>query len=379
MIRNLLVLNVTSTSRSEMAKPLNEVILMPQGRRGVLPNMDLVFLAMTVIARATFMDSRRYETIFIVHPHADASRGWRAFVDSTTLIPASLRSWLSELGDLALFARTLALGPYPAHAPTLERGIDAVTLQIHFSTPDAATSRAQAEFELEFVKRLEGMVRALSNLHERLHHSVTQYLMPSPFKFVSHTEYLIPNLLLLLPLVVRAVSLILSEMKDVKFDFAAFQMVVGVGVTALGIYEVCRLMDTMAVTVLVVMVYGAIPVACRFVFSKEQQASSYQSLHFLTCLAAIYFIVPLILGHVSLALPSALLWSPLIGMLSHRPATTTSRASVVLPFLLLCTWPPIWVQRVFGTYSIYISFVHLPLHLLVSVLWYMQTLSNKRS
>jgi len=374
MIRNLLVLDVASAPVDEagVQTPLNEVLLMPQGRRGVLPNMDLVFLLMTVYSRANFLDTRRYETHFLLHPHAESSRRWRQLVASQPL-PSSVQSWLNELGDLALFARTLALGPYPAHAPTLERGIDSITLQIRFR---GHTARLQTQFILDFVKRLEGVVRALSNLHERLHHSMTQYLMPSPRKFVSHSEYLIPNVLLLLPLVVRAVSLILWQMEG-NFDFSAFQVVVGIGGVVLGIYEASHyFVDPAALTVLLVVVYGSIPAAVRFLFpTMKNKTASYQSLHFLTCLTAIYFIIPLILGHVSLAFPSALLWSLLIGMLSHRPQRGV-RHTIVLPLLLLITWPPILVQQVFGYYSPYISFVHLPLHLLVSILWYTQTLSN---
>jgi glycosylphosphatidylinositol transamidase len=362
MIRNLLVLNVSAAISDTAEKPLNEIRLMPQGRRGILPNMDLVFLVMTVISRATFLDSRRYDTNFIMHPHTRASKEWHHWVASQSL-PPSISSWLDELGDLVLFIRTLAVGPYPAHAPTLERGIDSLTLELYFSGTDN-----QASFViLDFVKRLEGMVRALSNLHERLHHSMTQYLMPSPFKFVSHSEYLIPNLLFLLPLVVRAVSIILWRL-DGLFCFSACQVVLMVAGIALVVHHFSEVPE--ALTVPLVLVYGLIPAACS---SLKETLASYQSLHFLTCLVAIYIMIPLILGHVSLALPSVVLWSFVIAMLSHRHKAGGGRMfrrAVVLPLLLLLTWPPIWVQQFFGDYSPYVVFVHLPLHLLASVLWY---------
>jgi glycosylphosphatidylinositol transamidase len=365
MIRNLLVLDV-DVGTDKMGPPLNEVLLMPQGRRGVLPNMDLVFLVMTVYSSADFMDRRRYETNFVVHPHADASMKWRQWVSSN--LPVSLQSWMTDLGDMALFARTLAVGPYAAHAPTLERGIDSLTLQVRFT---ARSARLEMQFIMEFVQRLEGIVRALSNLHERLHHSMTQYLMPSPLKFVSHSEYLIPNLLLLLPLVVRAVSLILWEIE--AFDLNTLKVVAFTWSVALGIHEVSKYVDPMHLNVLFVAIYSSIPAVCRYMSAK--QPSTHQSLHFLTCLAAIYCIIPLILGHVALAFPSALLWSPLIAMLSHRLGGM--RLSIAMPLMLAVSWPPVLLLRIFGYYSPYMTLVHLPLHLLVCVLWQFKAILNR--
>ncbi|KAI2488956.1 Gaa1-like [Fragilaria crotonensis] len=355
MIRNLLVLDVAADTNGA---PLNEVLLMPQGKRGVLPNMDLVFLFMSVYSRASFMDKRRYETNFLVHPYATESTGWHKWVNSN--VPASLRNWVSELGDLALFTRTLAVGPYAAHTPALERGIDSLTLQIRFT---GRSSRVETEFILEVFQWLEGIVRALSNLHERLHHSMTQYLMPSPFKFVSHSEYLVSHILLILPLVVRAVSLIFWEIEE--FDLQCLKFVAIIWTVALGVHEVSGFLKSAQVNLLLVLIYGSIPLASQSLSAKLP--STHQSLHFLTCVAAVYAFVPLIMGNVALAFPSALLFTPMIAMLSHKPEGV--RHSMVMPLVLFLSWPPVLILGIFGYYSSYITLVYIPLHLLLCVLW----------
>jgi hypothetical protein len=90
----------------------------------------------------------------------------------------------------------------------LERGIDSLTIQAEF---DGVYRRDPSEEMVQYV--MEYMVRSLGNLHERLHHSVTLYWLPTPRKFVSHMEYFLPNVLLLLPLAIRAFGLLLPALK----------------------------------------------------------------------------------------------------------------------------------------------------------------------
>ena len=339
---------------------------MPHGRRGLLPNMDLVFLFMTVYSQASFMENRRYQSNFNVHPYATSSASWRQWVHSN--LPVPLRNWLTELGDLVLFAGTLAVGPYAAHAPALERGIDSLTLQVRYT---GRLDRQETEFLGEFFQRLEGIVRALSNLHERLHHSITQYMMPSPFKFVSHSEYLIPNLLMILPLLLRTVSLILWEIE--AFDLSMLKIVIIAWSLALVIHEASQFMEPANLNLLLVAIYGSIPLVTPF--KSAPKLSTYQSLHFLTCLAAIYAFIPLILGNVALAFPSALLFTPLLAMLAHRPHGR--RLFMALPLVLILTWPPISMLRIVGYYSQYVTLVYLPLHLLLCLLWVFKVRSTK--
>ena len=68
----------------------------------------------------------------------------------------------------------------------------------------------------------EHLLRSISNLHERLHHSIAQYTMPSPSKFVSHGEYIYPAILVSLPMVVRAATLALRDLKTCPVDGPQF-------------------------------------------------------------------------------------------------------------------------------------------------------------
>lgn len=344
MIRNLLVLDIQTEER-----PDNQVLILPQGRRGALPNMDLVFLMVTVFSRAKFMDRRYSNSQIVMHPYDEPS--WT--------ITAKKSRYVSELAHMLLFAKTLAVGPYAPHAPVLQKGIDALTFQVRFSS----NSSQHSAFTFDIVERLEGVVRALSNLHERLHHSLTQYVMPSPLKFVSHSEYLIPHLLLLLPCVIRAVSLVLVEFGDEYDVGGALQVTVAVWALALGVYQISQIMEsTMHLNGLVVLLYGTVPLICR----RNNKKIS-QTLHFCTCLCAVYVILPLTLGHVALAFPTTLLFSLLIAILPRRLPNVVK--------LLVCfgTSPPVLVANVFGYYSSYVIFAYLPLHLLLSILWYTQS------
>jgi hypothetical protein len=73
------------------------------------------------------------------------------------------------------------------------------------------------------------------------------------------------------------------------------------------------------------------------------------------------------MGNVALAFPSALLFTPLIAMMSHKLEGV--RHSVIMPLALFLSWPPVLILGIFGYYSSYITLVYFPLHLLLCVLW----------
>lgn len=353
VIRNLLVLDVTVSKDQQ----LNELLILPQGRRGFLPNMDFLFLAVTVYSSSNFVH-RGFS--FGIHPYTPSSALLSNFPSISTLSPF-LKQWLVELLDMFYFLKSLAVGPYPPHASSLDQGIDALTIQLRVS------SRMEQTVTQEFIKRLEGIIRALSNLHERLHHSLTQYWLPSPFKFVSQSEYVIPTILALVPLVARAVALLLYEMQDI-LNVSAFQVVfLSFGVTALLQVTVENIVDVSKIHAIVVLVYiSAAALTARL--AKLQKKSLFQSLHFLTCLLAIYILVPLVIGHVSLGYPSALLWSFLVAILPRR--STYFLHKLFWPVVLLLSWPPaIVVSQAFEHYSSSVMLVHFPLHFLSYLLY----------
>jgi glycosylphosphatidylinositol transamidase len=264
-----------------------------------------------------------------------------------------------------LFAKTMALGPYAAHAPLLERGIDALTLHVRL------TSSPQANYLIiDLIRYLEGIVRALSNLHERLHHSMTQYLMPSPLKFVSHSEYLIPNLLLVVPLLVRAVGLILVQDLPGGFDLQALPVGAATVVASFSIYQCSPHVETTHLTALLAILYILAPVILhRNVTIKP---STHQSVLFVTCLLAIYTILPLILSNVAVAFGLSLVWSPLISM----QAELQRLPSWIMLTLLVTTWPPTLLLSWFNGYTPFVILAFLPLHLLMYLLFHCTYSSN---
>lgn len=356
ILRNVLVvdINVNETDASFA----NEIRILPHGRKGVLPNMDLVFGTMSMYSRSSFL---RSNTNMVMHSYGKLSRTWKDQIPSS-LSPFA-QQWAFELASMFLFAYQLAMGPHPPHFKALEKGIDALTIEV-----DLFGRQANAN-AVECVQKLEGVVRSLSNLHERLHHSITQYLLPSPTKFVSHAEYLIPNLLILLPLAIRAVTLVLFDIQ--RFDFGTLQVVLVVGCTCLILSLIAfrtrseSVMNALYVILFVYMCFGT-PVR------KDQQPVAYgQSLQFLTCLVAIYMHVPLVMAHVSLAFPSILVWSSLIAFPSF-PVTKTLWQRVKRPMVLVSAILSLLLvpNQIFaGNFTPYVTTVFMPLSMLLSLLW----------
>ncbi len=356
ILRNVLVvdINVNETDASFA----NEIRILPHGRKGVLPNMDLVFGTMSMYSRSSFL---RSNTNMVMHSYGKLSRTWKDQIPSS-LSPFA-QQWAFELASMFLFAYQLAMGPHPPHFKALEKGIDALTIEV-----DLFGRQANAN-AVECVQKLEGVVRSLSNLHERLHHSITQYLLPSPTKFVSHAEYLIPNLLILLPLAIRAVTLVLFDIQ--RFDFGTLQVVLVVGCTCLILSLIAfrtrseSVMNALYVILFVYMCFGT-PVR------KGQQPVAYgQSLQFLTCLVAIYMHVPLVMAHVSLAFPSILVWSSLIAFPSF-PVTKTLWQRVKRPMVLVSAILSLSLvpNQIFaGNFTPYVTTVFMPLIMLLSLLW----------
>jgi hypothetical protein len=357
MLRNVLVVQHFVRSGGPVRADLK---ILPQGRRGVLPNMDLVFHAMSIYSRANFMDPRRNPSTIFVHPYVEKSVRWREYVGKH--LPRQYHEWAMEVVDMGLFAYTLAMGPYAPHAPALARGVDSLTLELNLG---GKHPRSQGPAVVEFVQQLEHVIHGLSNLHERLHHSLTLYVLPSPYKFVSHSEYIIPNVLLLVPLLVKVLVLLLVEVEF--FDLSA----VGKAFTAVMVGVTCLVVASANTNLyqsngVFFVAYMAVGLSFRQVQYTHKFAT--KSLLLMACLVAIYSHVPLVIGHASLAYPSSLLWTPFLLMFNYE--TRSIRQRLVGAVILLVTWPPLFlIPNIFGTPTPYMCLVYTPLHLLLAMLW----------
>lgn len=357
ILRTLLVMDVTLVKDPRRG---TELQVLPQGRRGVLPNMDLVFVTNHLYRRSNLMqrNSRTPDPSLVMHPFGDTLQRWKEWLHTRDgVLPLSVRHWAYELGSLALFGRSLVAGPVPAHAPALDRGVDALTLHLSSNQPQST---------VEYVQTVQLVLRALSNLHERLHHSLTQYVLPSPFTFVSHAEYLLPNVLVLLPLVLWALVLILVDIE--RFDWGALASVGA----AVGLAGVLSWGSTFEVTTVTAFYVGAYALRLSAPSSSPNSWMTFphdaESHLFVTCLFAVYAHVPLLLAHVSLSWPSSVVWTFLL--LTFPLCLRRPWQSLVFGVLLLVTWPPIFlVPTLFGTYTPYVTWVYTPLHLLLCTQW----------
>jgi hypothetical protein len=398
MIRNLLVLDFlrAPTDATAIGAATTELRILPQGRHGVLPNMDLVFLMYRIFSQISAQ-----HLLLTIHPHTHSqhrvtSTGWWRW-----LFQNADQKWQSRLLNLLFFEYTLTIGGYSAsplmeagpllpHSPALDDGIDALTLQLVHAPSLGANTRSNSNNVVvaDVVSKMEPVLRALCNLHERLHHSTRLYLLVSPDRFVKHEEYLVPNLLLLVPLIVRAVTLALFDIH--RFDLyaigRAIKLVVG-SVVALSytcyalewlesrgiVWPVSstfpRHVSVLVVTYMPLLVF--LMGERRRSQSKEEPDERRLSIQFAACLLALYLHVAITFGHVSLSFPSALLWTPLIAFPSRGSAQENRNflASVGGWMVVVATCPYLPVPAAFPTYTLYVRYLYIPLHLFVALLW----------
>jgi glycosylphosphatidylinositol transamidase len=306
------------------------------------------------------------------------------------------------------------------HASALQHGIDSLTIQVHIpnkkeNTNTSTSSSASASSTIhphyaDFTRCLEHLLRSISNLHERLHHSVSQYLLPSPTKFVSHGEYIYPGLLISIPMVIRAAILALRDIKRFQVKFVGY-ILAWDGLVSFGIGIVCVatshqqqllrendaenttnhewMMKTVYFLSYAMIIFAMVTgrdghqkgPSVRKVADEDEHYECQKSLRFVVCLLGVYLHAPLLLANYSLGLPSAVFWSPLLGTIVLSPSVraflSRNRAislllKIVGGMFLIATSPPVLlVPSIFPSYTVYILGVYTPLHLLLVVLWMM--------
>ncbi len=298
------------------------------------------------------------------------------------------------------------------HASALHHGIDSLTIQVNIPNRKGKDTSSLSSLSIhphyaDLTRCLEHLIRSISNLHERLHHSVSQYLLPSPTKFVSHGEYIYPGVLISLPMVIRAATLALRDMKRFQVMFLG-NVLGGVALASLviGIYVMNSpqlfwddakyslhglMMNSIYLLSYALVIFVAIMARDRLQkcssvrkVAKVEQSEHEEcrkSLRFVVCLLGVYLHAPLLLANYSLGLSSAVFWSPLLGTFVLPPSTRaflskkkkiSQLLKVVGGMFLVSTSPPILlVPRIFPFYTIYVIAVYTPLHLLLMVLWMM--------
>lgn len=385
MIRQLLVLDFTTTSNSDYHSQIPVIEILPQGKRGVLPNLDLVFSTSFALSNAEYKTKRT----LVTHPftnHPTFQKFQKNILSALQYLSASTQTdwwsnWAKEFCNMIAFMVSLVVGPFPPHEIALQRGIDSLTIRIQ--TNDHVKNKVPPIV----MNDIENLLRALSGLSERLHHSTTLYLMPSEDKFVSNGEYIYPPILLLLPLLLRVVLLIFRDMKSFRqTNSILFLLVMTIGLsTVLLITNYMFMTETtttghrqynqnskssLVMNFVLILSYGIIIWYYHFTPSrkgaepKRPIEEKKQGIQALACLLVIYSHVPLILGHISLAYPSCLMWNLL---LSHSLFGHNLFRPIGI-FKVLMTWPGLLATYVFPSFTPYVCLVYAPLHLLLTLL-----------
>uniref|UniRef100_K3X6S6 Uncharacterized protein n=1 Tax=Globisporangium ultimum (strain ATCC 200006 / CBS 805.95 / DAOM BR144) TaxID=431595 RepID=K3X6S6_GLOUD len=175
---------------------MNAVGILTAGINGQLPNLDLVNTAVT---------SLRGEHIPVVLDRCDSEHSQPGFCRQDTLskvheqvssilesyVPAEYkhqaREYLKNLHGMLRFMTTLASGPSGAHAHFISYNIDSITLiTLENSGNDGGSTTLSPRAILRAVEKI---VRAMSNLEEKLHQSFFLYVLPNTKHFVSIGEY----------------------------------------------------------------------------------------------------------------------------------------------------------------------------------------------
>lgn len=407
VIRTVLVLSDVVGAATTATIAATDVRLLPQGAAGALPNLDLVFAAYASLqSRPAGGHAPRsiYRGAEVrMHPFDGLEERMEQFLgvvgSRVGAKEAIARGYARDLAGMLGFVASLVVGPRPPHASALQHGIDALTIELRVPSNGPPSSSIHPHYA-DLVRCVEHLLRALSNLHERLHHSITQYTMPSPSKFVSHGEYVYPAVLVALPMVVRAAMLALRDLGRFRFGHVAlvvgsvFVAVAAIGVWAIlcanGCFEWISYVAFLLSYLLVVAAArrdgwtqakgGADATAKQTERRRADDANERrESLRFAACLLGVYLHAPLLLANYALGFPSAVFWSPLLATLvlppSLRDATARSRALSVAALatrlaVLGATCPPVLlVPRVFPAYTPYVVSVYTPLHLLLAALW----------
>lgn len=171
----------------------NAMGIFTAGINGQLPNLDLVNTAVrslrdehipVALDRCDGEHSQHYcraDTLSRVHLWLKGAL--------ETHVPAEYRQWvrdyLKNLNGMLRFMTTLASGPSGAHAHFIGYNIDSITLST-MQSPGAGTTTLSLRAVLRSVEKI---VRAMSNLEEKLHQSFFLYVLPNTKDFVSVGEY----------------------------------------------------------------------------------------------------------------------------------------------------------------------------------------------
>ncbi|CAH0516539.1 unnamed protein product [Peronospora belbahrii] len=163
------------------------------GMNGQLPNLDLVNTAVRAFRQhkiPTVLDRADAQQIIEHKPESYITSMFNIMMNlSEKYVPVELKqgalNYLMNLKGMMRFMTTLASGPSGPHANFISYNIDSITLSL-VKRPSSGDRQLPTR---EVLRSIEMVIRALSNLEEKLHQSFYLYVLPSTTTFVSVGEY----------------------------------------------------------------------------------------------------------------------------------------------------------------------------------------------
>jgi len=421
-VRFAFVVNLSPSSKSDsrsqnqrkQTKTLRpRITIAPSTHHGVLPNLDVIFVLVEAFQVAA--SGMSFEDMHM-HPFADFVQSTGEYlVMKKELISKKLwNSYVKDFLGMACFGFFLATGRKNPHDALLNRNIPSLSILVDHDF-DAKDHQALSN---HLLYRIHHFTRALSNVHEQPHHSSVQYWMPAHSKFVNNNEYIIPCLLILLPLAVRAFTAVFAVLDEDKqadntlsvlppflwmtLTISSLCFIVGASLfvtfsSMVSLYWWNEMHADAVYCVVYLCSLGALyllsmdrsttNVAVHPLKKYAYLSSMAQSLQCMSCFFAAYIHVPLMISHASLGLPSALFWVPILAWPDYRyPIFSSMKSSLkawfslLVRFLLLVTsFPPFLEQLVESLLSVdndgrlllyrpYFLMVFTPLHLICTFL-----------
>ena len=111
IIRNVLVLDIDQISQTSQHMTTSlDLYILPQGRRGVLPNLDFVSVMVDVFQKQSWTTFHKVR--LHIHPPFQIIR--RILRHAKPHVSPAVYGYLKDLSSMFGFARTLAFGPYVA-------------------------------------------------------------------------------------------------------------------------------------------------------------------------------------------------------------------------------------------------------------------------
>lgn len=212
------------------------------GMNGQLPNLDLINTAVRALRQQSIpvvLDRSDVQSSTVAPPSAviDEDLLERSITSlsawSDKLIASvapekqsGVHDYMTNLRGMLRFMKTLATGPSGIHASFIGYNIDAITLSFDVarSLPLVVTPSRRVSIR-ESLRAIELVVRALSNLEEKLHQSFFLYVLPSPTTFVSVGEYYYPVALAISPAIAHLLHLA-STTVGMRLAFAIVSLVI---------------------------------------------------------------------------------------------------------------------------------------------------------